>query len=75
MAAATHPAAVFRSVGHERRTTIPAWMITGTGETAHAPAGSQEQLSVGEWQEGGRAPAIVAIHPTEAQPPMGRGGG
>ena len=70
--AATHPAAVPMSMGRGRRTTTPAWMRTGTEETAYTPGGLQ-QLSIGARQEEGRTPAIGTIRPAGALPPVGRG--
>ena len=70
--AATHPAAVPLSMGRGRRTTTPAWMRTGTEETAYTPGGLQ-QLSIGARQAEYRAPAIVTIRPAGALPPVGRG--
>ena len=55
-----------------RRTTTPAWMRTGTRETAYIPGGLQ-QLSIGARQEENRTPAIVTIRPAGTLPPVGCG--
>ena len=70
--AAIDPAEVIPSVGHGRRTTTPAWMRTRTRETAYAPGGLQQQLSIGARQEENRTAAIVTIRPAGAMKVYGR---
>ena len=70
--AAIDPAEVTPSVGRGRRTTPPARMHTGTRETAYAPGGLQQQLSIGARQEENRTAAIVTIRPAGAMKVYGR---